>query len=147
MRALILTGLLVTALTSSVAAQTGGEAASSTISGAQPLALPAQLLQDGQITVGGPFAHPTGHCCSRRGALIGFAIGAGFGYVMSMCACETGGCQIGILSLSAGIGASVGAMVGSPSRTIPIAWPPHRRLAAAPLITRDVRGGALALRF
>ena len=65
--------------------------------------------------------HPTRRCCSRKGALIGAAIGAGAGLALSLL-CDSSNCTsdtIKAVVILGGIGAGIGMMTRHPSRQGP----------------------------
>ena len=84
-----------------------------------PLASMSTGAAGGQSVVFGP--HPTRRCCSRKGALIGAAIGAGAGLALSLL-CDSSNCTsdtIKAVVILGGIGAGIGMMTRHPSRQGP----------------------------
>lgn len=123
-----------------------------------PGALPA--LRIIPMTIGadqGPLArlpanpHARIHCCSRKGALIGAAVGAGLGLAVAHYLCDT--CfesrweYVKPALLCGAIGAGLGALAGHPNLRGPFALPAHRRVGVLPVISRQSQAGAVSVRF
>src|SRR5436190_17014595 len=93
---------------------------------------------------------PTRRCCSKKGALIGAAIGAGLGLATALL-CDGSDCMSGTvkaMAILAGVGATIGAMTRHPS------WQGPRQserikpsIAVAPVVLRSTYGGAVSVRF
>jgi hypothetical protein len=95
-------------------------------------------------------AQPTRRCCSKKGALIGAAIGAGLGLATALL-CDGSDCMSGTakaMAILAGVGAAIGAMTRHPS------WQGPRQserikpsIVVAPVVLRSTYGGAVSVRF
>lgn len=82
--------------------------------------------------------------------MIGAAIGAGLGFAMVYYFDDSGDRSMHYFTTAAvlgALGAGIGALSGGPSRTGPVAIPSGKRVAVAPIVTRKVGGGAVAVRF
>ena len=92
MRMLFLTCLFAFLLPSLAQAEASLGAPDSATLAAQPLRMPSNLVPAGQ----GPFTRPPANrhiqCCSRKGALIGFAVGAGSAFLLTRYLCDAGDC-------------------------------------------------------
>jgi hypothetical protein len=151
MRVLFLMGLFVLLLPSLAQAQARGDDASDSAKlAAQPLHATSNLVSTGQ----GPFTRPPSnqhiHCCSRKGALIGLAVGAGLAIVLTRSLCDAGDCTstyFKSVAFFGGIGAGIGALAGNPSLKGQVSFPSERRITISPVFSRETRGGVVALRF
>jgi hypothetical protein len=150
MRALLLMGLFVFSLPSLVQAQARGDVSDSATLAAQPLRATSNVVSTGQ----GPFtpvpSNPRIHCCSRKGALIGLAIGAGVAIVLTLGICDAGDCTptyFKTVAFFGGVGAGVGALAGHPRLKGQASFPSERRISISPVISREARGGVVAVRF
>src|SRR5712691_8290340 len=73
-----------------------------------------------------PIVH---HCCNRKGMIIGAAIGAGGGWLLTAFTCDAGDCTRNYIVAMASLG-GVGAVAGAfadRNQAIPVAQP-HRRV-------------------
>src|SRR6266511_3118866 len=110
MRKLLVAGCLSLLLPAVAKAQITSESPSAGALPAQFAAVPSAVVGAAQ----GPFLGraPTRRCCSRKGALIGLAVGAAGGIVSTLYLCDAGDCtstyfkSIGVLG---GVGTVIGA--------------------------------------
>jgi hypothetical protein len=98
-----------------------------------------------------PFTpQPTRRCCSKKGALIGAAIGAGLGLATALL-CDGSDCMSGTakaMAILAGVGAAIGAMTRHPSWQAPVQSEGIKPSnALAPVVFRSTYGGAVRVRF
>lgn len=118
-----------------------------------------RALDDDALTLGGPtgletvFTRETlrrvalarGH--GRRGAWIGFLVGAGSGAAFSCTGDDTAECPDAIIMLG-GMGAGAGAIIGAISRTEHVVYPvKEQSLSVAPMLQRERVGVRVSYRF
>ena len=150
MRMLFLTCLFAFLLPSLAQAQASLGAPDSATLAAQPLRMPSNLVPAGQGPFTGPPANRHIQCCSRKGALIGFAVGAGSAVLLTRYLCDAGDCfgtYVKSVALLGGIGAGIGAVAGSPSLKAAIPFPTKRWITISPVYSRESQAGVIAVRF
>ena len=90
------------------------------------------------------------HCCNKKGALIGLAVGAGLAVWLVHSLCDSADCTsnyVSVVALFGGIGAGIGALANTPNLRGPVGFPVTGRLRVSPAVSRDVAGGIMTVSF
>jgi hypothetical protein len=94
-------------------------------------------------------SNQSGRCCSRKGALIGLAIGAGVGGLVVYYSCDydCASTTAKAVAVLGGIGAGVGALISMSNRQGAVGLPISTRLRVSPELARARKGASVRLRF
>src|ERR1043165_1859216 len=140
MRVLLLVGLLAVAQPAFAQAQVAADGAGAPEESTQTSSAPLHLTQVAQIPVGPMRGNASLYCCSRHGAVVGAAIGAGLGLALTYYFDDSGDRSTHFFTTAAflgGIGAGIGTITGASSVTRPRVFPVGKRLGVGPVIAKD----------
>jgi hypothetical protein len=87
------------------------------------------------------------HCCNKKGALIGAAVGAATGFFLTLSACDAGDCTstyVRVVGLCGGIGAAIGAFADAKPGPAPF---PDRRIHVNGIVSPKVRAVLTTVRL
>ena len=148
MRERVLAAVVIILFSIGAQAQVMPESSSAVTLPTHSLLLPSELPVAGQ----GPRLGraPTRRCCSKKGALIGAAIGTAGAIWMTLNFCDAGDCTsdyVKSIAILGGIGAGIGAFTARASINAPVFPRTDSAVSIAPVAWNGTFGGAVSVKF